>query len=384
MDIYCDDIENCVLEIKTEPRNQKHSLSLLKPVRIPLKGLKINNNELTPELKFPREQSSISEPVINLKIRSRIIPTNQEETNLCKVNPKKLNVKILAKILDHDTFIEDLLGFNESNEQVLFNFLENEGRLSPEVLKAFCKSTQIFAVNMTRSYAGTMCESGLISAAKYSAKLCTKQFYCGFQQLLTIDFTNVKLGDDELRYIIRLSKLQALGLSGTLITDKGIKYLSIHSTFKTILKCLKLCFLESISDLTIKYLKSFTKLKSLDLRGNKNITLVGCLELIKDTSDHQNFNILIKLPENVHEILSDLHFFYEELSKTNANIILDPSDVRISTLSKSEIKSQLVFHKQVYSDIYLNQDMKYLQSKFIEIVKRRKKEEYLYSNSVRK
>ena len=400
IDIYCDNIENCPLEIKTEPRNQRHNLSLSKPVRrIPLKGLKINNNELTPELKlkFHKEKSSLSEPVNNLKNRSRIIPKkyellvenddhNQEETKLCKVKPKKLNAAILAKVLDHDTFIEDELGLDESDEQILFNFLENEGRLSPEVLKAFCKSTKIRTVNMTHSYAGTKYESGLISAAKYSAKLCTKPFYYGFQQLLTIDFTNVKIYDDELRYIIRLPKLQALGLSGTLVTDKGIKYMSIHSNFKTTLQCLKLCFVEGISDLTIKFLNTFTKLKSLDLRGNKNISLVGvgCLDLIKDTSECQNSNIIIKLPENLHEKLLDLHLFYEELSKTNSNIILDPFDVRISKLSKSEIKSQLVFHKQVYNDIYLNQDMEYLQSKFIEIVKRRKKEEYLYSYSVKK
>jgi hypothetical protein len=392
MDIYCDDIENYPLEIKTEPRNQKPYHLHSKSIRVPLKGLKINNNEN----QFTSEKFCLSEPVNNLKCCSRIIQKKyealdenerhkQEESKLCKVKPKKLTASILAEILNHDTFIEDELGFDESDEHILFNFLENEGRLSPEVLKTFCKSTKIRNVNMTRSYAGTKCESGLISAPKYSAKLCTKPFYYGFQQLLSIDFTNVKICDDELRYLIRLPKLQALGLSGTLVTDKGIKYISNHSNFKLTLQCLKLCFLEGISDMAIKLLNVFTKLKSLDLRGNKNISLASCLDIITDRSEWRNSDIFIKLPDNLHHQLSELHFFYEELlSKNDSKIIIDPSDNRISQLSKSEIKSQLFLHKKSYSDIYLNQDMEYLQKKLIEIIKRRKKEEFLYSYNAKK
>lgn len=396
MEIYREDIENHPFEIKTEPRKQRQNNSVPKTIRIPLKGLKSNNNELTPEFKLPKEKISLSEPINNLKSNSRIVlkksevleerdDHEQQEKKVCKANPKRLSAMILAEILNHDTFIEDELGPDESDEQVLFTFLENEGRLSPEVLKAFCKSTKIRTVNMTFSYAGTKCESGLISAAKYSPKLCTKIFYYGFQQLLSIDFTNVKICDDELRYLIRLPKLQALGLSGTLVTDKGLKYISIHSNFKTTLKCLKLCYLEGISDMTIKFVNAFTKLKSLDLRGNQNISLVGCLDMNIDTlGSLNNSDIRIKLPESINKQLSDLHIFYKELSKNNPKIILDPSDIRISQLSKSEIKSQLLFHKEAYTDIYLNQEMENLQRKLIEIIRRRKKEEFLYSYNVKK
>lgn len=396
MEIYREDIENHPFEIKTEPRKQRQNNSLSKTIRVPLKGLKSNNNELTPELKLPREKISFSEPINNLKISSRIIikksevlegrdDNEQVEIKVCKDKPKRLTAMTLAEILGHDTFIEDELGAEESDEQVLFNFLEIEGRLSPEVLKAFCKSTKVRTVNLTHSYAGTKCESGLISAAKYSPKLCTKIFYYGFQQLLSIDFTNVKICDDELRYLIKLPKLQALGLSGTLITDKGIKYISIHSKFKSTLKCLKLCYLEGISDMTIKFLNVFTKLKSLDLRGNQNISLVGCLDMITDNFVNQNnYDTFIKFPEHVNKQLSDLHTFYEEKSKNNSKLILDPSDIRIGELSKSDVKSQLLIHKEAYIDIYLNQEMEHLQRKLIEIVRRRKKEEYLYRCSVKK
>ena len=395
MENYRDDSENLLLETRTEPRNLKRNITISKSNRIPLKGLSKDNNGLSSDLKLLTEKNSISEPVNQTKVRSRIIQNKAKvveekvenefmESKLNVLKPEKIDAASLAKILDHDTFIEDELGHYESNERKLFGFLENEGRLSPGILKVFCKSSHIRTVNMTNSYAGIKNESGQISSAKYSEKLCTKPFYFGFQQLLKIDLTNVKICDDELRYLIRLPKLQALGLSGTLITDKGIKYVSVHSKFKLTLKCLKLCYIDGISDAAIKYLNNFLNLQNLDLRGNKNISLCGCLDLVTDTSNRPNSCIYIRFPQNIQEELSHFHNYYKELSKSDSDIIIDPHDFRISKLSRSEIKSQLKLHVRNYSDIYLNQETEFLQKKLVEIIIRRKKEEYLYRYSMDK
>lgn len=381
-----DDSENFQLETRTEPRSQKRNRFISEINRVPLQTLN-NVNDLNSVPKFT-EKISLSEPVNRLKIRSRFIENNALESE-GKVehnqdNFEKLNAATLAKILDHDTFIEDEMGACESDELKLFNFLEKEGRLSPNVLKAFCRSKKIRTINMTSSYAGIKCQSGQILAAKYSAKLCTKSFYNGFNQLLSIDFTNVKIGDDELRYLIKLHKLQALGLSGTSITDKGIKYISIHSNFKTTLKCIKLCYIDGISDCSTNSLNVFAKLRSLDLRGNQNISLSGCLNLIKDAQDLQETNFSIKLPQNVCQELSSLHDVYGELSKNYASLILDPRDSRIDKLSRTEIKSQLKIHANNYDGIYLNQEIKCLHSKLMDIIKRREKEERLYKYNLDK
>lgn len=391
MEIYTEDLENFSLGSRTEPRNQKRNLSVLTSGRAPLKELSLDKNQISIELKPSSYKNSLSEPVSNIKSRSRIIQKNdkqqqQKEAIVTKPNNigLKLNSANLAKILDHDTLIEDELGTDEHDDRKLFDFLEKEGRLSPMVLKAFCKSDKIRSVNMTWSYAGKKTEFGEISAAKYSPKLCTKPFYHGFQNLLTIDFTNVKIFDDELRYLIRLPKLQALGLSGTSVSDKGIKYISIHSKFKSTLQCLKICYLEGISDTALKFLSAFTKLKNLDLRGNQNISLSGCFDLIKEPSTHEDSAIFIKLPQKLRDQLSFMHIFYKDLLKNNSNIILDPLDSCISKLSRSEIKSQLTLHMENYNDIYLNQDLEQLQKKLMEIINKRKKEEYLYSCSIDK
>ena len=230
---------------------------------------------------------------------------------------------------------------------------------------------------MTNSYAGIICESGLPSASKYSAVLCTKPFYNGFQQILSLDFTNVKLNDDDLRYLIRLPKLQALGLSGTTITDKGIKYLSVHSAFKSSLRCLKLCFVQEIYDSSLQFLKSFTKLKHLDLRGSENITLNGCHDLVDETFKRPIPGSSIRLPQKIQNRLIEMNDFYKNAAKNNTNIILDPKDIRIENLSDPELKTQLKLHRTIYPNTYLNQDIVDLRKRLIYILRIRKREEIL-------
>lgn len=386
--------------IKTDPKNSSRSfLSQKSSTRTPLTSLKtshINNlNDKNLIIQKYGEKKAQSEPIISSKSRSRILEKStlinasdreiknikEKDTKISSSKFKKNTIKLkssnLAKLLNYDTYIEDELP--EENDPVkLFSFLENEGRLSPEILKLFSKFNDIKSINMTKSYAGILGESGLLMMAKFSPTLCTKVFYSGFSQLLSIDFTNVSIHDDEIRYLIKLKKLQALGLSGTMITDKSIKYLSTHATFKENLKCLKLCYISGISDSSIKYLNSFVRLNNLDLRGNEQITLKGYNDLnfefrLKDLTKFQ-----LKVPKTIELQLSEKYLFYLELCKSNTNLILDPKDTRIDQQSLHELKQQLKQHKQIIPDIYLTGDIKTLRARLVNILSIRKKEEILY------
>ena len=187
----------------------------------------------------------------------------------------------------------------------------------------------------------------------------------------------MKLSDDELRYLIRLPKLQALGLSGTAITDKGIKYLSVHSAFKTSLRCLKLCFVQGISDFSINFLKSFPKLKGLDLRESGNITMNGCHNLVDEALKDWLIDSSIKLPQKIQNRLLEMSEFYKATSKSDSNIITDPKDVRVENLNVTELKYQLKLNKTIYPNIYLNEDPDELRKKLASILRIRRKEEIL-------
>lgn len=375
------DEENLHKGALTEPKKRSINVLTAKSHRAPLVPLSVIITENGINSHNNSEKHSLSEPINTSKTRSRIIQ-NVEKIDIVKTTKKKqleISVENLAKILEYDTFIEEELGTNEIDEIKMFKFLEKEGRLSQEILKIFSKCPNIRSVNMTNSYAGIVGESGLLSEAKYASVLCTKPFYNGFQQLLSIDFTNIKIQDNELRYLIRLPKLQAIGLSGTSITDKGIKYISIHSAFIKNLKCLKLCYVQGISDQGIKFLNSFAKLKNLDLRGCEKITLKGCLDLVEEIPTRSNPELIAKLPQKIQNQLNEQHNFYIELSKQHINLILDPKDVRIENLSESELRSQLKFHKKMYINVYLNEGKDALRKNLISILRVRKKEEILLS-----
>lgn len=382
MNLIHSDEENTPKGFRTEPKKPSRDFLSSKQNRKPLNEVNKKNVNVSFSIESTKNVS-LSEPLNLSKRKSRLIQGKSlnEEIQKAALRPKKrptnLNAAKLAKILEHDTFIEDELGPDESNEMILFGFLEKEGRLSSEIIKAFSKCSLIKNINMTNSYAGIVGESGLLSASKYSASLCTKPFYNGFQQILSLDFTNVKLSDDELRYLIRLPKLQALGLSGTTITDKGIKYLSVHSAFKTSLKCLKLCFVQGIYDSSIQFLKSFTKLKGLDLRGSENITLSGCHDLVDETLKLSLPGMRLKLSQKIQNQLLDLREVYKSAAKSNADIIMDPNNVRIGNLTVSELKAQLKIHKTICPNIYLNEDPIDLRKRLICILRIRKKEEIL-------
>lgn len=366
----------------------KTNKSLLSTKVISADSNEFEDHLLVEGLKSVRvRDKSKSEPILHLKSRSRVkvVPNGHEQkVELEKVDRKStlppITTELISKLLKHDTFIVEALSDDCRNEPAMFAYLEQEGNLSHRILSLFSRSRGIKSVCMTPSYGVEVDELGLPIEAKYSASKCTKSFYSGYPDLQALDFTNVPVGDEELRFLIKLSKLQALGLSGTKIAVKGIKYLAQYAEFKNTLKCLKLCFVEGINDGVFEHLLAFPKLRDLDLRGCSQVTLNGLLTLVPEGSCHDFASQKkLRLPDSLAAQLAEKHNFYCNLARAKTELITDPKDISIATLSEVQLKQQLKWHRQVYPEIYLNLEGTSLQRKLISILRLRRKEEAIYA-----
>jgi hypothetical protein len=325
---------------------------------------------------------SQSEPVNLLKVQNRVKTVSIDELPGRK-DDFQITARFLARILKHETLIEEELGSNCDDLVKLFAFLEREGKLSHKVLALFSKlSSGIRSISMTQSYGAPENDLGLRSAPRFPISKCTKSFYSGFNAVQVLDFTNVPLPDDELRFLIKLSKVQALGLSGSKVTCKGIKYLTQHASFKSNLKCLKMCFVDGVDDSLFSLLPLFPRLQEVDLRGCSGLTLNGALQLIPEGRKLFFSFKIIEWPESIAVQLSEKHTFYQDLKKAKPDLILDPKDISIPFLDETELKRQLKWHKQVYTDIYLNLNLEALRAKFVFILRLRRREQILYEVSV--
>lgn len=230
---------------------------------------------------------------------------------------------------------------------------------------------------MASTYAGKCNEAGLYENGDFSPEKCTIPFYRGYKNLRVLDFANVAVKDDELRYLIKLDNLQALGLAGTNITNKGVKYLSQHASFVNTLLCLKLCYNPQIDDRGVRPVSGFKALKELDLYKT-NVTLDAIVELLGPTWPH----ILTKcrLPDKANSRLDELHLLYEGLNRKHSDLIFNVDNIH--DLSASELRRQLKFHKETYADIFLNLSLEDLSTKLQNVLVRRRKEEYLWSISI--
>lgn len=381
--------ENLALLVKSEP-NAKKQIVLTDKTSLNNKsslGTKVISAESVEfedfllEVQAKNSSKSQSEPVPALKTRSRMQTLPSSESSSSSSTGKKefqINARFLSRLLKHDTLIEEELGPDFDDQLKLFEFLEREGKLSHKVLAVFSKCKAIRSVSMTLSYGTQVNDLGLHSEPAFPIQKCTRSFYSGFSEVQALDFTNVPLLDDELRFLIKLGKLKALGLSGTKITCKSIKYLSTHASFKSNLKCIKLCFVEGLDDAVFSLLTQFPRLEEIDLRGCANLTLKGALQLFPEGQR----NVMIRklsLPEQIHIQLSEKHQFYGELKRAKPKLILDSKDISIPSLDEDDLKEQLKWHKQVYADIYLNMNLDALRGKLVSILRLRKREEQLYS-----
>jgi Leucine Rich repeat len=96
-----------------------------------------------------------------------------------------------------------------------------------------------------------------------------------FNQLKSINLNNANIGDETLKQLSKLPKLETLSLNWTSITDQGLKYLANNQSIRT----LELSEAD-ISDQSIEVLLSLDNLISLDLSETK-ISAEGITRLRK-------------------------------------------------------------------------------------------------------
>lgn len=369
-------VKRLALSDKTNISNGKSSSSLATKV------ISADSAEFEDALFFDghRNESdkSKSEPVKqhSQKARNRVLTLPLEPA---KKKEFAVNARFLSRLLKHDTMIEEELGAECDDQLKLFEFLQREGKLSHKVLAIFSKCKGIRSVSMTPSYGSVVDDLGLCTPPQFPVEKCTRSFYSGFKDLQILDFTNVPLHDDELRFLIKLDKLQALGLSGTKITCKSIKYLTQYASFKSTLKCLKLCFADGLDDAIFSLLPMFTCIQEVDLRGCSALTLPGALNMFSQGKLSPSFLRTLALPEQISIKLTEKQDFYRDLKRAKPELISDPNDISIPLLAEDNLKRQLKWHKQVYPDIYLNMNLESLRNKLMAILRLRRQEQTLHS-----
>ena len=330
-------------------------------------------------------------PSLLVKFAKEAIIESSEKSQIPSKRPRLQETKLLPKAKafkwpyssDHEGVrrICSELGFliegftDCKSPRELFEKLEGSGQskkqfanLSPAVLKLFSNCPEIQTLDMSGSYAGRLNAVGLIDSPPFPVQGCTRPLYGGFAELLVLDLTNVQIGDDELRYLIKLAKLQALGLSGTGVTDKGLRYLSRHATFVGTLQCLKLCYAQKITDVGLSHLKGFPRLSEIDLLGIEGITVTGCVDMLSEPLTNCQLSKL-RLPLPIKDRLDELHFAYQRQSQT----------VPFEQMDLEEIRSQLRVHRKHYPDVHVMLDSVQAKEKLRELIERRCKEEFLWS-----
>lgn len=230
---------------------------------------------------------------------------------------------------------------------ICFNNISIIEMLSGKALKLFSLCPGIETIDMSPSYAGHMNELGLLEPSAMLVAKCTVPIFGGFASVKVLDFTNVHIVDDDLRFLIKLGKLQALGLSGTKITNKGLKYVATHSTFKSTLQCIKLCYVAEIDGAGLDHLcGGFRKLCEIDLWGCDQLELKDLTGLASSSLKK------VRLPAGLHERVEEYHHRYQKLGRDHPELVLGLEAVE--HLSEAELRTQLKLHKPYFPDVYLN------------------------------
>ena len=270
--------------------------------------------------------------------------------------PYENNAHSVRSILESLGLDVDFEGEKLYTPIALFRHLERKGLLSQECLKKYRACPEIATISLSASYSCERLPSGLFGAPRYDTAKCTQYLYTGFTHLRVLDFANVNITDNELRYIIRLQKLQALGLSGTLITTKGLKYLSKYAGFKSNLLCLKLCFLAHLKDDALVYLKEFTALEELDTLGSK-FSLSAILKIFESGNATLRS---IRLPKDVEDQLHLEQEFYSKMPAFGEDLG-----------GLKDVKEELKWYAKFHGQIYLGLGEIELRSKLTELRLRR-------------
>jgi hypothetical protein len=284
-----------------------------------------------------------------------------------KYGSERADVELLINKLSLEISLE-----NVTSPVELFRSLEREGKLGPDVLKTFAKCSDVQILMMGPTYGGHVNELGLLEEGKFPAVNCTVPLFHGFTGLRVLDLTCVPIQDEDIRYMIKLSQLQALGLSGTGITSRGLRYITKHAQFLTSLQCIKLCYVDKLDDVGISELVAFPNLAEVDVFGSNKITLKAIYSII--TGDPRKSMLKkVRLTEKIHSQLRDQHVAYSQLGELVAN------PAAVNNLSEHEVRLQLRKHQKYYPNIFLNLSVDSLHEKLCEIVTLRRKEEFLWS-----
>lgn len=257
----------------------------------------------------------------------------------------------------------------------LLRFLESRGRLSPRVLGLFSRCPGVQVLSLALSYGCEVNDLGLREAGTFPFYRCTLPFFHGYKDLQVLDLTCVPVGDEQLRYIIRLAKLQALGLSRTEVTGRGLRYLGKHADFAPSLQCLKLCHVDKLRDEELDGLKAFKCLRELDLFGCNKISLKGLIDLLPDNL-HELTLATLRPPSKICSLLGARHSEYARIRQQSVVYVDDPEEV--AGLSLDEVQVQLRIHQKQYPHIFLNLDCDCLRRKLTKVLRERSKEEYLW------
>lgn len=309
------------------------------------------------------EQENVSSKRSTKALESRDEGRQKKTKEPWRLQDSEVDAKQVVSILDLDP------SENAGKTSDLFKKLEAEGKLSQKVLQFFAHCPFILTLNLTPGYAGKLNEIGLLTEPAFDPLRCTVPLYAGYRNLKALDMTNVLIGDDEIRYLIKLESLEALGLSGTEVTSKGLKYLSVHAKFSNSLLCLKLCYAQKIGDEAIPAIAGFKGLHELDLLGT-DISVAGCLELVPNA---QSSLQKLRLPSNVMQYLHEMNAYFSdkglaELGQSNA-----------SNIGTHRLKEILRIFKRKYQDVFLSADAADIRMVLDNLLARRKKEELLWS-----
>ena len=271
------------------------------------------------------------------------------------------------------------------------------GLLTREIISDFFEySHQISVLDLGRSF-GEKSHSELACLVSYPDQevlisICRLLFSASllFQKLEFLDLTFMPIDDDLLRYIIQLPNLKGLGLGGTRVTCKGIRYLSKHAHFKSSLEILILSGNNIIDDESLKYMTAFPNLRTLELTRTE-VSLNGILSSLVRYEESVNsysvsltncFLTSLRLPEKAFRSLAERHGLRgDNFSLTNTSDMLNP--LNTTEISYSDCQKILKYFQdhEAYPDIYLDRmlSLEDLQRKVKDLRVTRLKEERLWS-----
>lgn len=272
--------------------------------------------------------------------------------------------------------LNEAIGLHEfSNLPELFAVVQEKGLLNGKILKYFSQVPGIVTLNYTPSYGQKLCNApyrAVVHALK-DPKNCTIPLYRGYGQLEMLDLNNVDITDNELRFIIRLSNLKALGLGWTKISCSGLAFLAEYATFVSCLECLMLGGNDALAgDAAVHSICKFVNLLDLDVAGT-GISLPGVRKLGKVFGREGSSLSSIRISESIASFLQAVHIaFHAHQWKTW-------QDSEVAFLERQQVVEELMLFGNSYGEFSAYQNTESLKAHLMQIMEWRRSEEFIWS-----